>query len=157
MSTPLDTTIRQYLVLGWTLLALAAFFGLGLEAMHGLKLGFYLDLDVQVRRHMWTLCHAHATMLGLLQLGLAMTIQCMPAIAFHRATIWGGRLLLAAALLMPSGFFLGGLWFYAGDPGLGVLLVPIGGAALVAALLLIAFACRGHKISTETDDAGASR
>lgn len=141
-----DTTIRQHLVLGWTLLALAGLFGLSLEAMHGLKLGFYLDLDAQTRRHMWTLCHAHGTLLGLLHIGLALTIKCVPAIADRRAAIWGGRLLLAAAILMPTGFFLGGLWFYAGDPGLGVLLVPIGGAALVAALLLIALACRGRDI-----------
>ncbi len=151
MSDTQDAPIRLHLVLGWTLLALAALFGLGLEAMHGLKLGFYLDLDAQTRRHMWTLCHAHGTLLGLLHIGLALTMKCVPAIADRRTAIWGGKLLLAAAILMPTGFFLGGLWFYAGDPGLGVLLVPIGGAALVAALLLIALACRGISSHPVTD------
>ena len=41
-------------------------------------------------------------------------------------------------VLMPVGFFLGGVWIYGGDPGLGVLLVPIGAAALFVAVALTA-------------------
>src|SRR5690606_12227628 len=47
-----------------------------------------------------------------------------------------------ASLLLPLGFFLGGLWHYAGDPGLGVLLVPVGGALLVVAALLVLLGLR---------------
>ena len=34
------------------------------------------------------------------------------------------RALLGAALLLPGGFLLGGLFPYGGDPGLGIFLVP---------------------------------
>jgi len=46
--------------------------------------------------------------------------------------------LLAASLLLPVGFFLGGVTYYEGDPGLGILLVPPGAVLLIAALFLIA-------------------
>ena len=47
-------------------------------------------------------------------------------------------LLIAASLLLPGGFFLGGVTYYEGDPGLGILLVPPGAVLLIAALFLIA-------------------
>jgi hypothetical protein len=51
-------------------------------------------------------------------------------------------LLVAASILLPVGFFLGGVQFYGGDPGLGVLVVPIGAVLLLAALFLIASGLR---------------
>ena len=51
---------------------------------------------------------------------------------------WASRLLRAASVMMPLGFFLGGLGHFGADPGLGVLLVPPGGLALVAALVMTA-------------------
>ena len=44
----------------------------------------------------------------------------------------------AASVLLPGGFFLGGVVFYAGDPGIGVLLVPAGAALLLYAIFSIA-------------------
>jgi hypothetical protein len=46
--------------------------------------------------------------------------------------------LRAATLLIPSGFFLGGVYPHGADPGVGVVLVPVGGIALVVALALAA-------------------
>jgi hypothetical protein len=40
-------------------------------------------------------------------------------------------------VLLPTGFLLGGLFVYGGDPGVGVVLVPVGGALLVIALAQI--------------------
>ncbi len=137
-----DPRIRHHLSVGWTTIALAALFGLGLEAMHGLKLASYLDLDAATRRHMWTLAHAHGTLLGLLHLGVALTLRTAPELLGDPSARLAGRLLLAATVLMPAGFFLGGAWYYAGDPGLGILLVPVGGFALIAALVLLALASR---------------
>ncbi len=134
--------IRHHLSVGWATIALAALFGLGLEAMHGLKLASYLDLDAATRRHMWTLAHAHGTLLGLLHLGFALTLKAAPELEDESSTHLAARLLLAATLLMPAGFFLGGLWYYAGDPGPGILLVPLGGVALIVALVLLALASR---------------
>jgi hypothetical protein len=39
---------------------------------------------------------------------------------------------------LPGGFFLGGLWVIPPDPGLGIVLVPIGGLLLVAAVAFVA-------------------
>ncbi len=144
MASPTETApkIRHHLGVGWATIAVAALFGLGLEAMHGLKLASYLDLDAATRRHMWTLAHAHGTLLGLLHLGLALTLKAAPELAEEGSTRLAARLLLTATLLMPAGFFVGGLWYYAGDPGPGILLVPLGGVALIGALVLLALAAR---------------
>jgi hypothetical protein len=48
------------------------------------------------------------------------------------------RCLLGATVLLPLGFFWGGFVFYAGDPGLFIVLVPIGALLLFAAVLMIA-------------------
>jgi hypothetical protein len=50
--------------------------------------------------------------------------------------------LLAALVLLPGGFLLGGIYVYGGDPGPGVLLSPIGGALLFAAVGLTALRYR---------------
>ena len=57
--------VRRHLRVGWGALALFAASGLVLEAFHGLKLGFYLDLANETRRLMFTLGHAHGTLLAL--------------------------------------------------------------------------------------------
>ena len=45
---------------------------------------------------------------------------------------------MAASVLLPGGFFLGGIAFYSGDPGLGVLLVPVGAVLLLTAVFQMA-------------------
>ena len=46
------------------------------------------------------------------------------------------------AVLMPVGFFLGGVLNSEGDPSLGILLVPAGALLLVVALVRVALAPR---------------
>jgi hypothetical protein len=55
--------------------------------------------------------------------------ELRPSISF--ALIW-------AAILLPAGFFLGGVVTYGGDPGLGVWLVPIGAFLLFYSVARIA-------------------
>jgi hypothetical protein len=43
------------------------------------------------------------------------------------------RLVSAAGILLPLGFFLGGVVIHGGDPGLAVLLVPVGAVAAIVA------------------------
>jgi hypothetical protein len=50
-----------------------------------------------------------------------------------------------AAVLLPAGFFLGGIVIYDGDPGLGVWLVPIGAALLFYSIARIALDLRKLK------------
>lgn len=124
---------RRHLRLGWTLLAAFALGGLVLDGLHALKLDFYLAPANETRRLVWTLAHAHGTLLGLIHLGFAALINAAPqwrAGAREVASI----ALIGAALLMPAGFLLGGIASYGGDPGLGVILVPIGAVLLLIGL-----------------------
>lgn len=50
---------RRHLRFGWWSLLFFLTFGLGLETLHGLKVGWYLDVENETRRLMWTLAHAH--------------------------------------------------------------------------------------------------
>ena len=129
---------RLHLRLGWLWLALFVAAGLALEALHGLKVAAYLDLSQAPRRHMWTLAHAHGTLLGLVHLGLAATLHALPGLTQRRAVILASRCLIAAGVLLPLGFLLGGVTIHGGDPGLGVLLVPPGGLLLLLAVSLVA-------------------
>ncbi len=52
------------------------------------------------------------------------------------------KALYAASVLLPGGFFAGGVVIYDGDPGLGIVLVPIGAFALVYATVLVVLGLR---------------
>lgn len=120
----------------WSLLGFAAL-GLILESLHGFKVRAYLDVSNEPRRLMWTLAHAHGTLLSVLNIVFGLGIRARSELgAPYQRTI--SRSLIAASAMLPTGFFLGGIVLYGGDPGLGVLLVPVGGALLLLALLLIA-------------------
>jgi hypothetical protein len=138
---------RRHHWVGWSTLLLFLSLGAVLEGLHGFKAGFYLDPSQRLRRELWTLAHAHGTLLALVQIGFAAGLP-----QFGRWT--PGRLRLAsfflldAALLIPLGFFLGGLFPTEGDPWLGVFLVPLGALLLVVAVtltLVSAFRDRGKE------------
>ncbi len=125
-----ETSLR-HLRIGWLTIALFGLLGLVLETFHGFKVGAYLDRANETRRLMWTLAHAHGTLIGVLHLAMAFTLQSvgLDGPRVQRAS----TALLAAGALLPAGFFLGGVRFYAGDPGLGIALVPIGAVLLIYA------------------------
>jgi hypothetical protein len=127
--------------IGWWSLGVFLTLGLVLEALHGFKVGWYLDVSNQMRRLVWTLAHAHGTLLGLIHLAFAHTLDSRGE-AGGRALAATSVCLTAATLLLPGGFFLGGVWIYAGDPGLGILLVPVGGVLLAVAVFLRAWTIR---------------
>lgn len=112
----------------WALLGFLSF-GIALEALHGFKVGFYLDVSNETRRHMWTLAHAHGTLLALVNLAFGI---CQRTLALEVGL--ASRCLLAATVLLPGGFLLGGAVIYAGDPGLGIAAVPFGALALFVAV-----------------------
>ncbi len=120
---------------GWGCLAVFALIGLVLESLHGFKLAAFVDHET--RRTMWRLAHAHGALLGLVHLAFA-----------HQADALGERArpsslaLCLATLAMPGGFALGGAWYYEADPGLGIVLVPIGAVALIYACLRMWLASR---------------
>ncbi len=86
---------------------------------------------------MWTLAHAHGTLLSILNLVLAMSIRLTPDWKAFSRTL-ASTCLLGALVLIPIGFFLGGVFIFGGDPGIGVILVPPGGLLLFLAVLPIA-------------------
>jgi hypothetical protein len=128
--------IRRHLKVGWWGLLLFLTFGIVLEAMHGFKISYYLGVTNQTRRLMWTLAHAHGTLLALINLALAATTRLLNLPSKQRKL--ASTLLVSATILMPGGFFLGGLKFYAGDPGFGILLLPLGALFLFTAVFLLA-------------------
>jgi hypothetical protein len=136
--------VRHHLRWGWFTLLVFLTLGLGLESLHGFKVQAYLSVLNETRRLMWTLAHAHGALLGLVHLGFAFTVQCVPAWT-PRTRTFASYSLLAASVLMPGGFLLGGIWAYAGDPGLGILLVPVGGILLFAAVLCAALSLKHHR------------
>lgn len=122
--------------LGWIGVLVFLSLGLVLEALHGFKVGLYLDVDQETRRLMWRLAHAHGTLLSVLHLGFAATVAHLPQLAAPLCTL-ASRCLSGALILMPAGFLLGGVWIHGGDPGLGVLLVPPGGLLLLVGVFAI--------------------
>jgi hypothetical protein len=112
---------------GWWSLLVFLSLGGGLEALHGFKIGWYVDVGNDMRRLMFTLAHAHGTALALVNIAAGLTARTIPRLDFRGSVSFS---LIWAGILFPLGFFLGGVVTYGGDPGLGIWLVP------VAALLL---------------------
>jgi hypothetical protein len=133
--------VGRHLAFGWRSVLVFGAFGLGLETLHGFKIGLYLDLANETRRLMWTLAHAHGTLLGLVHVVFALSVGVLPALTPAREQLVS-RCLIGATLLLPGGFFLGGIRFYAGDPGVGIVLVPVGAALLLTAVFLISHSVR---------------
>jgi len=134
---------RRHLVIGWWSLLLFAAVGMILEALHGLKMGFYLDAGNQMRRLMWTLGHAHGTLIALIHLAFVYVLRNAPRWNPDAARL-ASRCLTGAIVLMPAGFLLGGVRIHGGDPGLSIVLVPVGGLLLLAGILLTALSLRAN-------------
>jgi len=136
---------RRHLRFGWWSLLFFTMLGLMLESLHGFKVPAYLDTSNETRRLMWTLAHAHGTLLSIVHVIFGLYVRVAPEMsAGSRPLIsW---CLIGASLLLPGGFFLGGVVFYGGDPGVAVLLVPVGAASMMIAVFLLArmAASTGH-------------
>jgi hypothetical protein len=120
----------------WSLGVTAAFvaIGLWLEAMFGLRAAGWVDDPL--RREFLRLGHAHGALLGMLNLCLAWAM-----VRLTTPEAWAARVRLAAlcgAVLVGAGFFGGGLWHAAEDPGPLVLAVPAGAMMLIASLVAVA-------------------
>lgn len=161
---PSTNYVRRHLAFGWWSLLLFLAVGIGLEAMHAFKVSWYLNVGMETRRLMWRLAHAHGAFLSLVHIAFAFSLHVLSATervsveeptpqkkrkgkasqpkvaakgpaAWHQ---WASRCLFGASVGLPGGFFLGGVVIRGGDPGLGVILLPIGAVLLLIAVLLIA-------------------
>lgn len=133
--------VRTHFLWGWWSLLAFLVLGIFLDALHGFKAGFYLDASSETRRLMWTLAHAHGALLALVHLALAGFLNAHAGWPDRSRTV-ASRALMGGSVLLPGGFFLGGLFPYDGDPGLGVYLVPVGALLLLVAVLLAARSAR---------------
>jgi hypothetical protein len=120
--------------------------GIGLETLHGFKIGGYLDRTHQIRRLMWTLAHAHGTLLALIQIAFAAGLGQFGTWTPGRMK-WASIFLINALLLLPAGFFLGGIGHSEVDPSPGVLLVPFGALFLLTGVGLVAWSATRPPIS----------
>jgi hypothetical protein len=138
---------------GWNSLLVFLTLGFLLEALHGFKAGFYLDASSETRRLMWTLAHAHGTLISLVHLAFAAYLNT--GIDWRRGRFeLASRFLMAGSILLPVSFFLSGLYTYDGDPGLFVYLAPFGALFLFVAVYLIAasaMAARPEKLNRDLE------
>ncbi len=131
--------VRRHLRFGFWALALFLTLGATLEAFHGFKVGFYLDVSNETRRLMWTLAHAHGALLGVINVVVGVAWRAAPELTeSRRGASLASKMLMAATVLLPAGFFSGGVTFYSGDPGIGIALVPPGAACLLIAVVQLA-------------------
>jgi len=121
---------------GWWSLLVFLSLGAVLEALHGFKIGWYIDVGNDTRRLMFTLAHAHGTLLALVNIVAGLSVRIVERFTLRSSVSFA---LIWAAILLPAGFFLGGIVIYDGDPGLGVWLVPVGAAFLFYSIARIAF------------------
>ena len=139
----LKRLVRTHFRVGWLGLLVFAALGTALEALHAWKNADYLAVGNETRRLMWTLAHAHGVGLSLVQIAFAATAALcleMPTAVLVLAS----RLLHCAFALIPTGFLLGGIATYGADPGLGVLLVPLGALSLLAAIAALSWELWRH-------------
>jgi hypothetical protein len=128
--------VQRHLRAGWWGLLVFLVLGAALEALHAFKVGAYLDVGNDTRRLMWRLAHAHGTLLALVNVGYALTVR--GGYTSSSTGTLASRCLLAALVLIPAGFFAGGVVVHGGDPGIGVLLVPAGAVALAVGVASVA-------------------
>jgi hypothetical protein len=108
-------------LLAWALL------GFALELAHGFKLSSYLDQPM--RRELLRLGHAHGV-------GISLVVLAYAALGIVDArSLAHGKRLRAACLALPLGFVLGSVGTSESDPGLAIVLVPVGAVLLLWALV----------------------
>ncbi|MCA8948975.1 MAG: hypothetical protein KDE27_05700 [Planctomycetes bacterium] len=136
---------RRHLRFGWLTLLLFAALGAVLESLHGFKVDWYLAVGNETRRLMWRLAHAHGTFLALVHIAFALTLPY----ARRSSPRLASACLIGASIALPLGFWLGGFDIRGGDPGVGILAVPLGVLLLLAAALRVFTA-----IDRDSDGAG---
>ena len=122
---------------GWWSLFVFVSLGVLLEAFLAFRVGWYMDTGAnETHRLMLRLGHAHGTLLSLMNIAFAAGLTRMNLDRAVRQLV--SRCLTAATLLVPGGFILGGLVTHGAEPGLGIILLPVGALFLLFALFKLA-------------------
>lgn len=152
-AVPLEQFAASQIRFGWWMLFVFLTMGIALEGFHAFKLQYYLNKAHETRKLMFTLAHAHGTLLGLVNVAWGLSLWFLKP-----RGQWAGiaRCLFWATLLMPGGFFLGGLVIHTGepevaaDPGIGILLLPVGAVLLLIAIFRTARNLGGNNSAVES-------
>jgi hypothetical protein len=129
-----EQLVTRHLRVGlWGLLAFVVL-GAALETFHAVKAPLFVDAGQETTRLLLRLAHAHGTLVSILNVVFALVVRARPAAGTKAAS----ACMLAALVLLPLGFLVGGLFAHGGDPGLGIVLVPPGAIALAAGIALAA-------------------
>ena len=130
---------------GWWALLCWLTLGIALEAMHGFKVGWYLDVDNEGRKLQLTLAHTHGTLLAVVNIIFALSFNGsgvngsgVKGSGVNGTLAKAAKFLKWAAILMPLGFLGGGIMSMGADPGFAIVLVPVGGLLLFAGVLFAA-------------------
>lgn len=122
-----DMLVTRHLRVGFVALAIFIVLGVVLEGFHAVKAPFYLDAGNEGTRLLLRLSHAHGTLLSLVNVVYAVAMKARPRLAHALPS----NALLVALVLLPAGFLLGGAFARSADPGVGILLVPLGAVSLL--------------------------
>ena len=147
---------RRHLRFGWWSFLAFTTLGLLLELFQGFKVPFYLDVSNETRRLMWTLAHAHGSLLALVHVIFGLSVRAVPELITSSQLVVS-VCLMAASLSLPGGFFLGGVFVHGGDPSVGILVVPGGATLLLIAVFLLARGTGSVHPRESLDSSGESR
>jgi hypothetical protein len=129
---------RRHLRAGWWGLAIFVVLGAVLEGLHALKSPIFVDAGRETTRMMLRLAHSHGTLVAVVNILYALTLRARPEADRPLAS----ASLLAALVLLPGGFFLAAFFAHGGDPGLGIILVPVGALAVTLGAGVVARAMK---------------
>jgi hypothetical protein len=115
----------------WISLAIWIAFGILLEGFSAFRSAVLLD--DYIRRDMFRLAHSHGTLLNLVLITAAICAR-LDLIRLSRSSSISLR---TSVIILPVGFFLAGIWHFKDEPGLAILLVPIGAVLLLVAAIQI--------------------
>jgi hypothetical protein len=113
----------------WISLAIWIAFGILLEGFSAFRSAVLLD--DYVRRDMFRLAHSHGTLLNLVLITAAICAR-LDLIRLSRSSSISLR---TSVVILPVGFFLAGIWHFKDEPGLAILLVPVGAVLLLVAAI----------------------
>lgn len=127
----IEAIARRHVRAGWIGLLVFLVLGFVLEMLHGFKVSGYLAVGNETRRLLWVLAHAHGALISILNIVFALTLTRFADESRNYG--WISNCLVAALVLMPLGFFTGGVVIYGGDPGAGIFMAIAGALLLIAA------------------------
>ena len=81
---------RKHVRFGWWSLLAFLTLGFALEVLHGFKAQMYLDVSNETRRLMWTLAHAHGSLISLIHVVFGVCLRTIPELETNNLRLLPG-------------------------------------------------------------------